>query len=559
MLIKELLAQRLTTAFTTAQAQGLLPPGDLPEGVIERPQDTKHGDFASTLPMKAAKTLRSNPMKIAQTLQQLVEKGHEIQKVDVAPPGFINITLSTAWLQQQVEAVRHEGERFGHVTSGAGHKVQVEFVSVNPTGPVHVGHARGAVLGSTLATVMQAAGYNVTREYYVNDAGNQMELFYRSLWARYQQALGKQAEIPENGYRGQYMVELGQRVVQEHGDRFLKMPEAKAIAAIGAVGLDHMITAIKADLEMIGVTFDNWFREKSLFQDSTYATAMKMLEERGYVVRRDGALWFESTKLGEDKDNVLVRSNGLPTYFASDAAYHYNKFMLRGYERVIDIWGADHAGHVSRLKAVVEALGADPSRLTVLLGQMVALKRGGEVVRASKRTGEIVTLRELAEEVGKDAVRFFFLARSPEAQIEFDLELAKQQSQENPVYYLQYAHARIAGILRHAEERHIEYRDGDVAQLKVDEELALIRKLLELPELVESIAKSLEPHRLPHYTMDLAATFHRFYDTCQVIPKEYSPEHDGALTKARLKLVDASRIGLAQCLTLMGMAAPERM
>ncbi|MSQ12893.1 MAG: arginine--tRNA ligase [Dehalococcoidia bacterium] len=553
MMIRELLAQRFRDAFAAAQAQGALPPGAPADEIIERPQKPEHGDFACTIAMKAARTLRLPPIKIAQAVVPLVDKGAEIQDMDIVPPGFINVRLSPAWLQGHVEAIRAEGERFGHVASGAGRRVQVEFVSVNPTGPIHVGHARGAVLGSALANIMAAAGYDVTREYYVNDAGTQMQLFYRSLYARYLQALGRQAEMPQDGYRGQYVVEFCQELAKEMGTRLADMPEEQGLAEIGRIGLERMLAAIRTDLEAVRVTFDVWFSERSLFADGTYEKSMELLKQGGYLVNRDGALWFESTRLGDDRDSVMVRRTGAPTYFASDAAYHYNKLCVRKFDRVVDIWGADHQGHVNRVKAVAEALGADPSKLTVIIGQMVALKRGGEAVRASKRTGELVTLRELVEEVGQDACRFFFLARSPEAQMEFDLDLAVKQSQDNPVYYLQYGHARIAGILRNAAERGLRHDDGDVALLTAPEELDLIRKLLSLPELVEAMAQRLEPHHLPHYALELATAFHLFYDRCRVISE------DEALTKARLKLVDAARIGMAQCLRLMGMATPDRM
>lgn len=553
MLMKDLLAQRILSAFAAAQASGALPQGDAPTDVLERPQNPEHGDFACTVAMKAARTLRMPPFKIAQAVQPLVDKGQEIQELVIVPPGFINIRLKPSWLQRQVDTVRTEGERFGHVATGAGQKVQVEFVSVNPTGPIHVGHARGAVLGSALASILAAAGYDVTREYYVNDAGTQMQLFYRSLSARYLQALGRPAELPQDGYRGQYVVELGQELAREHGARIADLPQEQRLAEIGRIGLERMLTAIRADLEAVGVTFDVWFSERSLFADGTYQESMDLLKERGYLVNKEGALWFESTRLGDDRDSVMVRSTGAPTYFATDAAYHYNKLVVRKFDRVVDIWGADHQGHVNRVKAVTEALGGDPAKLTILIAQMVALKRGGESVRASKRTGELVTLRELVDEVGPDACRFFFLARSPEAQMEFDLDLAVKQSQDNPVYYLQYAHARIAGILRNARERGIRYGDGDVALLSAPEELDLIRKLLALPELVQTMAERLEPHHLPHFALDLATAFHWFYDRCRVISE------DEVLTKARLKLVDAARIGLVQCLRLMGMSAPERM
>ena len=553
MHVRDLVAARVTEALNKAQTAQSLPTVPAPGSIVERPQNPEHGDFASSAPLKLARTMRMAPMDIAQALADCIATDREIATVEIAPPGFINFTLSPEWLQQQVETILEAGDTFGSTDTGAGKRVQVEFVSVNPTGPVHVGHARGAVIGSVLASSLAAAGFEVSREYYLNDAGSQIDLFHQSLYARYAQALGKDKELPAGGYQGDYMTELGAELAQTHGDAFLQQPEGEGVRAIGAIGIERMITNIRDDLAALRVEFDVWFSEQSLFEGSDYDTSMRMLREGGHVTEREGATWFISTALGEDKDNVLIRSNGLPTYFASDAAYHFNKFMVRGFDRVTDIWGADHQGHVNRVKAVVGALGVDPDRLNIIIGQMVALKRGGESVRASKRTGDIITLRELVDEVGPDACRYFFLSRSAEAQMEFDLELATKESQENPVYYLQYAHARIAGILRNAGEQGLDFAEGDVHLLREPEELALVRQLLLLPEIIETIAETMEPHRLPHYTLELATAFHWFYDRCRVI------SDDESLTKARLKLVEASRIGLARCLSLMGMAAPEQM
>ena len=553
MHVRDLVAARVAEALSKAQNNQALPTVPAPGSIVERPQNPDHGDFASSAPLKLARTMRMRPMDIAEAIAACIATDREIATVEVAPPGFINFTLSPQWLQQQVNTILAAGETFGSTEAGAGKRVQVEFVSVNPTGPVHVGHARGAVIGSVLASALGAAGYNVSREYYLNDAGSQIDLFHQSLFARYAQALGRDAELPAGGYQGDYMMELGAELAQTHGGEFLQMPEEDGVRAIGDIGIARMIDNIRNDLAALRVEFDVWFSEKSLFEAPDYETSMRMLREGGHVTEREGATWFVSTALGEDKDNVLIRSNGLPTYFASDAAYHYNKFLVRGFDLVTDIWGADHQGHVNRVKAVVGALGVDPERLNIIIGQMVALKRGGESVRASKRTGDIITLRELVDEVGADACRYFFLARSAEAQMEFDLELATKESQDNPVYYLQYAHARIAGILRNARERGLDLAEGDVLMLREPEELALVRQLLLLPEIVETVAETMEPHRLPHYTLELATAFHWFYDRCRVI------SDDEALTKARLKLVEASRIGLARCLSLMGMAAPETM
>ena len=539
-----------------ARTSGLVPPGTAVDVTVEHPQSEEHGDFATSLPLKLARALRMNPLEIAQRIAPLVPPADAVERVWAEPPGFINFSLKPAWLASQLEGIIAEGDEYGNIDLGKGEPVQVEFVSVNPTGPIHVGHARGAVLGDALASVLSAAGYNVTREYYVNDAGSQMESFYNSLYVRYQQALGRDAEMPQGGYMGDYMVELGKDVAEEEGDRFLSMPVEEAVNEIGHIGLDRMLQNIRDDLENLRIRFDVWFREYTLYDGGQYQRAMDALNNDNHLMQREGATWFVSTALGEDKDNVVVRSNGTPTYFASDIAYHYNKFLERGFSKVIDVWGADHQGHVSRIKAAIGALGIDPQRLTVLIGQMVTLKRGSQLLRASKRTGEFITLPELLEEVGPDPCRYFFLARSPESQMEFDLELAKKESAENPVYYVQYAHARISSILRLAEERQIGFDDGDVSLLTHPGELSLIRKLVTLPELVESMAVNLEPHHLPHYAQELATAFHWFYQQCRVVSSEPGDE---AITKARLKLVKASAVVLGRCLRLMGMEAPEHM
>ena len=437
-----------------------------------------------------------------------------------------------------------------------GQRVQVEFVSVNPTGPIHVGHARGAVFGDTLAGILSAAGHEVEREYYFNDAGAQMEAFARSLLARYRQHFGEDSPVPEDGYHGEYVIPLAEMVASRHGRRFLEMPEHDAVRELLEIGLAAMVQDITDDMARLGIEFDVWFTERSLYEDGQYDTAMAILRERGFVAEREGAVWFTSTDLGEDKDNVLVRSNGAPTYFATDVAYHYNKLVERGFNRAIDVWGADHQGHVPRMKAIIRALGLDDERLVIAVMQMVAFRREGETVRLSKRTGGVITLRELLDEVGPDACRFVFLSRSAESQMEFDIELAVKQSSENPVYYVQYAHARIASILRLAGERDIDWSDGDVSLLTHDSELELIRKMLVLPELVQTMATRLEPHHLPHYAMELATAFHLFYQKCRVVS---SAPGDLPVTKARLKLVDAARVALSRSLALMSMTAPESM
>jgi len=561
MLVRDTIANAVAAALEKANRDGVINADSIPDIEIERPNNPEHGDFATNLPLRLARAARANPLQLAQLITERIESSSEIDSVAAAPPGFINFKLSESWLRQQVESVRAAGDSFGASDIGAGLKVMVEFVSVNPTGPVHVGHTRGAVLGSALANALEAAGYDVTREYYVNDGGSQMEAFYRSVWARYRQALGRDAEMPENGYQGEYIADLATEIIESQGKHYLDIAEATAVREIGDEARDKMVALIRDDMDAIGVTFDNWFSERSLFQNpdsvsSDYDRAMGRLRNGGHLAEHSGALWFLSTAFGDERDNVVVRSSGEHTYFASDIAYHYNKFVGRSYDAVVNIWGADHQGHVPRMKAAVQGLGIDPDKLTILIAQMVTLKRGNEVVRASKRTGDFVTLRELADEVGSDACRYFFLSRTPSTQMEFDLELAKKESSENPVYYVQYAHARNAGILNLARERNIDWGKGDVSLLNDPSELALIRAMLKLPELVQQMARTLEPHHLPHFTMELAQAFHGFYENCRVISA--NPE-DSEVTLARLKLVESAQIVFHRSLELMGMSAPERM
>ena len=552
-MLKKVIADLLARAAAEAQKQGKLPPVTLPEIVIEHPQDSRHGDYASSLPLKLARATGTNPLTIANELVALLPPTPEIDRAVVAPPGFINFILKSDWLNRQVPGILGAGETYGSVRQGNYRKVQIEFVSVNPTGPLHVGHGRGAVLGSTLANVLTAADYDIEKEYYINDGGSQVLAFAKSIYARYMQEFGVNIELPTDGYQGGYIIDMAKEIIAEHGDKFRSLPEGDAIARLEEIGLKKMLAQIEADLKMLGVTFDVWFSEKSLYKNGQYDTAMAMLAKGGYITRREGATWFVSTALGEDKDNVVVRTDGSPTYFATDIAYHYDKFLNRKFDQVINIWGADHLGHVSRMKAVVGALSIDPERLKVIISQLVTLRRGGEVVRLSKRSGDIITLRELIEEVGADACRFFFLSRTADAQMDFDMELAKKQSADNPVYYVQYAHARIASILRLAEERGIKFDGGDVSLLTSEAELALIRQMLQLPEIVQVIAETLEPHHLTYYALDLATVFHSFYKQCRVVSQ------DEALTKARLKLVKAAKQVLARTLNLMGMIAPEKM
>ncbi len=552
-LLKTKIAALVEQALKDAQASGQLPNVALPEVTVEHPANSDHGDYATGLPLRLARSMSLSPLAIGEKLIAAMPQSEEVEKVELAKPGFINFTLNARWLASQVEVIRQQGESFGNVDVGKAQKLQLEFVSVNPTGPLHVGHGRGAILGSTLANVLAAAGFQVQKEYYINDAGAQIDAFKNTLWTRYQQQFGVAAEMPANGYMGQYMITLAQRIVAEDGDRYLHLAPDKAVKELGEKGLGYMLDWIREDLKAVGVEFDQWFSERTLYENGQYRKAMDLIKEKGYMTQKEGATWFVSTALGEDKDNVLIRGDGTPTYFASDIAYHYNKFIERGFDCVIDIWGADHQGHVPRMKAAVTALGLNPARLKIIISQMVSLRRGNEVVKVSKRSGELITLREVVDEVGADACRFFFVSRTADSQMDFDLELAKKQSDENPVYYVQYAHARISSILRLARDRGISYQDGDISVLTTEAEQTLIRKMILLPEIIELIARTHEPHHLPYHAQDLATAFHSFYNQCRVV------SDDECLTKARLKLVEAARLVLARTLRLMGMNAPETM
>ena len=554
--IRRQISDSVGAALASAQSSGKLPIVEVTDLSIERPQKAENGDFSCSLAMKLARPMRMNPRAIGQAIVDALPDSDVVGNVWLAGPGFVNFSLDDAWLQSQVDQVIEQADTFGNSDLGGGKSVQVEFVSVNPTGPAHVGHARGAVLGSALANALDAAGFEVQREYYVNDAGTQMELFYQTAYTRYLQRHGRQVEIPEDGYRGEYMNDLACSIVEKHGDEYLRLDTREATAAIGEVALEAMVETIKRSLDRLGVGYDMWFRERSLYDEGGFDGVMKLIEERGYRAERDGAVWFAATEFGEENDAVLIRSSGAPTYFASDVAYHHNKFIERGFDRVVDIWGADHQGHVNRMKAAVSAMGVDPDRLTLMIYQMVTFKQGDELVRLSKRSGDIITVDDLVDQVGADACRYFFLSRAAETQMEFDLELAARQSSDNPVYYVQYAHARIASIIEGAAERDIRFDEADLSLLTHEAELALIRKIVQLPELVEVMAANLEVHHLPHFAQELATAFHWFYQQCRVIdPTEGGEE----LTRARLRLCLASRVALARCLSLMGMAAPDRM
>lgn len=549
------LHKALIEALDSAQKAKALPSFEIPKEVtVEHPKDESLGDFATPMCMKLAGEAHMNPVRIAEIVVEHLPEMPFLDSIEVAPPGFINFRLSEAWLTSQIEAILDMPDDYGKIDVGEGRRVQVEYVSANPTGPLHMGSARNAVLGDVLASVLETAGYDIQREYYVNDAGSRMRVFYETLYARYAQGLGRDVAVPEEGYHGPYMTDIGEEIAAKHGKCFLEMPREKALKEIGALGLEHVIKEAREDLALLGIEYDRWFSERSLYKNGQFERVMDILQERGYLYEHEGATWLQTTALGGEKDEVVIRSDGTPGYFASDIAYHYNKFVERGFNRVIDVWGADHQGHVPRMKAMMKALSLDPTRLEIIIYQLVTLKRGGEIVRLSKRTGDIVTLREVLDEVGSDAMRYFLLSRSADSQMEFDIDLAKERSQDNPVYYIQYAHARICSILRRA--RDVEHADGDVALLTSEPEQTLIRQMLRLPEVVRMSADLLAPHHLTYYAYEMAGAFHTFYRDCRVLSSD--PE-DEEMTKARLKLVRACKIALARALEIMGMNAPERM
>ncbi len=554
-MIRDEVVALVEQALAAAQAAGALPDFPAPTITAEHPGRPEHGDFSSNVALRIQGMARMKAIEVAEALRQHVPAHPAISRVTVAPPGFVNFYLAPTWAAAQADVIAQAGEGYPALDLGGGRSVQIEYVSANPTGPIHVGNGRGAAIGSSLARVMEAAGYRVQQEYYINDAGTQVGIFGRTLYARYEQLHGREAAVPDNGYPGQYMVDVAQKIKDRYGDQYLREPGAEADPAFGRLGIEIMVEGIRDDLALMGVEYDEWYSERSLMaQGGAYDTAMAILKNQGQVVERDGAVWFTSSDLGESKDNVLVRSDGAPTYYATDIAYHYDKFLIRKFDRVVDIWGADHQGHVSRVKAGVQATGADPEALDVLLYQLVTLRRGDQVVPLSKRAGEIVTLRDVIEEVGRDATRFFFLLTGANQTMDFDLDLAKKQSDENPVYYVQYAHARIASVIAKAVAEGHSSAGADTALLTHDAEQTLLRKLLLLPEVLEKVVLELAPHHLTHYAQELAGAFHPFYTQCRVIQAD-QPE----LTKARLRLLEATQTVLARTLSLMGISAPEQM
>ncbi len=550
--IKEILAGAIKKAALTAIEKGTVKEGELPEVLLEVPPQKEFGDFASNFAMQSARSLKCNPRIVAQAVIDNLDCAY-VDRAEIAGPGFINFYLKDNWLSDMFANIVKAGENYGNLTAPTKEKIQLEYVSANPTGPLHVGHGRGAAVGSSLANLMKAAGYDVTREYYINDAGNQINNLAASVNARYLEAYGIDVEFPENGYHGHDIIETAERIKRIYGDKFLHMDEDKRIEEFRTIALKEKLAALKEDLEAFNVTYDVWFSEQTLHDGNKIKEACDLLTERGYMYEKDGALWLKATEHGDDKDRVVIRDNGVPTYFAADIAYHRNKFE-RGFDRVINLWGADHHGYIARMKAAVGALGYNPDQLEILILQMVSLYRNGELVKMSKRTGQSVTLNELIEEVGTDAARFFFVMRSIDSQLDFDLTLATEKSNENPVYYIQYAHARICSIFRQLKEAGIEEAaDADYTLLTDQTETELIKKLGEYPELIASAAKERAVHRVAHYVHELAGLFHSFYNQCRILGVD--PE----LQQARIKLVKATQHVLRHALNILGVSAPERM
>ncbi|WP_178024078.1 arginine--tRNA ligase [uncultured Paenibacillus sp.] len=553
----EQMNQELKEAILDAiVSAGLAQREEIPAIVLEVPKDKSHGDFATNAAMQLSRIAKKNPRQIAEEILGQLDHGKAgIEKAEIAGPGFINFTLSKSYLHPILLQVYREGENYGRTAMGNGKKVQVEFVSANPTGSLHLGHARGAAVGDALCNVLDFAGYEVTREYYINDAGNQIVNLIKSIEARYRQELGQDVEMPEDGYHGEDIKGFAKELVAEQGDKLLGMPEEERTAFLRKFGLDKELAKIQRDLERFRVRFDVWFSETSLYQDGQVEASLAELRDKGQTYELDGATWLKTTEYGDDKDRVLVKNDGTYTYLTPDIAYHRNKYD-RGFDRIINIWGADHHGYIPRVKAAMQAIGKDPEKLTVLIAQMVSLFQDGEKVKMSKRTGKAVTMVDLMDEVGVDPIRYFFTMRSMDSHLDFDMDLAISTSNENPVYYVQYAHARICSIFRQAEEQGVQVpaaESVDLGKLTAEHEYDLLRKLGELPEEIGVAAENYAPHRLVRYVYELAALFHSYYRAERVITE------DADQTAARLVLLGGVRTALANVLRLIGVSAPEKM
>lgn len=550
--IKDTLKQEIVKAVEKA---GLASGADIPEVVLETPKDKAHGDFAANIAMKLAKIAKKAPHQIAEDLAaQINKEAASIKTIDIAGPGFINFFLDNSYLKEIIPAVLQEREDYGWTNHGNGKKVQVEFVSANPTGDLHLGHARGAAVGDSICNILAKAGYDVSREYYINDAGNQINNLAYSIEARYLEALGMESTMPEGGYQGADVKGFGEDLAREHGDKYISIDEAERLAFFREYGLKREMEKLKGALQEFRVEFDVWFSETSLYDNGKVKAILDFLKEKGETYEEGGAVWFRSTEYGDDKDRVLVKNDNSFTYLLPDIAYHNDKFE-RGFEQLINVWGADHHGYIPRMRAAVQAIGYDKDQLAVEIIQMVNLYENGERIKMSKRTGKAVTLKDLMEEVGIDATRYFFAMRSPDTHLDFDLSLAKSESNENPVYYSQYAHARISSILRSAEQKGIPYNaEAEIDGIGTEKEMELLKKIAEFPETVVFAAEKRAPHRITNYLHELASSFHSFYNANRVVDPENVP-----LSQARMKLAASAQYTLKNGMKLIGVHAPEEM
>ncbi|AYV68425.1 arginine--tRNA ligase [Niallia circulans] len=546
--LKEEIKQSVIKAGLAAEEQ-------IPEVILELPKDKAHGDYSTNMAMQLARVAKKAPRMIAEAIiENFDQTKASIKKVEIAGPGFINFYMDNSYLTDLIPTILQAGEQYGQTTVGNNEKVQVEFVSANPTGDLHLGHARGAAVGDSLCNILDKAGYEVSREYYINDAGNQINNLALSVEARYFQALGMEKEMPQDGYHGEDIIGIGKKLAEEYGDKYVHVSEQERFDFFREYGLKYEMAKLKQDLEDFRVKFDVWFSETSLYQNGKIDIALNKLKENGYIFEQDGATWLRSTDFEDDKDRVLIKNDGSYTYLLPDIAYHKDK-LDRGFEKLINIWGADHHGYIPRMKAAIQALGYNKEALEVEIIQLVHLYKNGEKMKMSKRTGKAVTMRDLVEEVGLDATRYFFAMRSADTHLDFDLDLAVSQSNENPVYYAQYAHARISSILRQGKEQGIEPKDElNAALITAEKEFDLLKKLGEFPQAVGEAALKRMPHRITNYIYDLASTFHSFYNAEKVLDADNLER-----TKARLALIQATQITLRNALALIGVSAPEKM
>ena len=554
--MKKVIRQLISGALYKAKESGELELSVLPDIVVEKPKEEKFGDFSTSISMILAKPERKKPRDIAGILcRYLINGDSQVASINIAGPGFINIKMAPSFFLSRLVRIVKQGDQFGTSNVGMGKKVLLEFVSANPTGPLHVGHGRGAAVGDMLGRLLKKAGYDVSTEYYINDVGNQMNTLGRSTLTRYRELLGIIQEFPPEYYQGEYIKGIAQKIIEKYGDKFLEKEEDRVLPFFMKYSLDSILGEIRKDLAGFGVEFDRWFSEQSLYDDELVDAAVGWLREKNYVYDNEGAVWLKSSAFKDEKDRVIIKQSGEKTYFCSDIAYHKNK-IDRGYEWIIDLWGADHHGYVPRMKAVLQAMGYDKDVFKVMLVQFVALKRGGKKISMSTRSGKFETLNDVIKEVGVDATRFFFLMRSSDSHLDFDLELAKKETPENPVFYIQYAHARICSIFHTAAEQGLNLlapAEIDLSLLKDEEELSIIKKILAFTEVVEKSAQSLEVHRIAFYLQDLVSSFHGYYSRHRVVSEDY------ALSSARLFLMDCLRVTISNALSIMGVSAPERM